>query len=169
MLNERPSVDITRARIVTQVHREHQGEPLVSVWGQAMHRLFTELPIDIAPGELIVGGPTLRPRAAQLFPEVQSGWLGAELDSVSTRAWDPLLMSDADRAEVRDGILPFWKGKTIAERLFTQCPPETAPLIYLEPGGGGPRVQPASSTTTPSFKRASARWCRTTARCSRGE
>lgn len=141
MLNERPSVDITRARIVTQVHREHQGEPLVSVWGQAMHSLFTQLPIDIAPGELIVGGPTLRPRAAQLFPEVQSGWLGAELDGVSTRAWDPLLMSDADRAEVRDSILPFWRGKTIAERLFTQCPPETARLIYLEPG-----VWPTRST-----------------------
>ncbi len=163
MLNERPSVDITRARIVTQVHREHQGEPLVSVWGQAMHRLFTELPIDIAPGELIVGGPTLRPRAAQLFPEVQSGWLGAELDSVSTRAWDPLLMSDADRAEVRDGILPFWKGKTIAERLFTQCPPETAPLIYLEPGGWPTRstgiidnyslIQKGIGTVVPNYRK----------------
>jgi len=77
MVSEKPSVDITRARIVTCVHQEHQGEPLVAIWGHAMYRLLTELPINIAPGELIVGSPTLRPRAAQLFPEVQSGWLGA--------------------------------------------------------------------------------------------
>jgi len=134
LVGERPSVDITRARIVTRVHRECEGQPLVSTWGKAMYQLFMELPVSIAPGELIVGLPTLRPRAAQLFPEVQAGWLDAELDTVSTREWDPLEISDADKAELRADILPFWKGKTIAERLFAQCPPETARLIYQEPG-----------------------------------
>lgn len=141
VLGEPPSVDIMRARIVTQAHREHSGEPLISVWGEAMYRLFTELPVDIAPGELIVGSPTVRPRAAQLYPEVQSGWLGAELDNVESRGWDPLQMSDSDKREVRESILPYWKGRTIAERLFAQCPPETARLIYLEPG-----VWPTRST-----------------------
>ena len=138
---ERPSVDITRARIVTATHRQHLGEPLVSVWGKTMHRLLTELPIDIAPGELIVGSPTLKPRAAQLFPEVQAGWLDAELDTVATRAWDPLDISDEDKDELRRDILPFWQGRTIAERLFAQCPEDTAHLIYLEPG-----VWPTRST-----------------------
>ncbi len=141
ILSEKPSVDITRARIVTQVHREHVGEPLVTVWGHAMYRLFDELPVDIAPGELLVGSPTLRPRAAQLFPEVQAGWLDAELDSIECRGWDPLQMSAGDKHEVRERILPYWKGRTIAERLFAQCPAETAPLIYLEPG-----VWPTRST-----------------------
>jgi choline trimethylamine-lyase len=141
MLDERPSVDITRARIVTQVHRELAGQPLVTVWGEAVFRLFDELPVDIAPGELIVGGPTVRARAAQLFPEVQAGWLGAELDGVESRGWDPLLMADEDKQEVREHILPYWRGRTIAERLFAQCPPDTAPLIYLEPG-----VWPTRST-----------------------
>jgi pyruvate formate-lyase/glycerol dehydratase family glycyl radical enzyme len=138
---ERPSVDINRARIVTATHRQHLGEPLVSVWGKTMYRLFTELPIDIAPGELIVGSPTLKPRAAQLYPEVQAGWLDAELDIVATRAWDPLDISDEDKDELRRDILPFWQGRTIAERLFAQCPEDTANLIYLEPG-----VWPTKST-----------------------
>lgn len=126
-------MDITRARIVTQVHREHQGEPLVAVWGHAMHRLFAELPIGIAEGELIVGSPTLRPRAAQLYPEVQSAWLETELETVDTREWDPLEMSPGDKEEVRESILPYWQGRTIAERLYLQCPPDTARLIYLDP------------------------------------
>ena len=138
---ERPSVDINRARIVTATHRQHLGEPLVSVWGKTMYRLFTELPIDIAPGELIVGSPTLKPQAAQLYPEVQAGWLDAELDIVATRAWDPLDISDEDKDELRRDILPFWQGRTIAERLFAQCPEDTANLIYLEPG-----VWPTRST-----------------------
>jgi len=106
-----------------------------------MYRLFTELPVDIAQGELVVGAPTPRPRAAQLFPEVQAGWLDPELDGVTARAWDPLRMSAEDIQVVRDVILPYWKGRTIAERLFAQCPDETAALIYLEPG-----VWPTRST-----------------------
>lgn len=141
MIGEKPSVDINRARIVTRVHRECAGEPLVTVWGKAMYRLFIELPIDIAPGELIVGLPTLRPRGAQLFPEVQSGWLDAELDRVSTREWDPLEITEEDKKELRADILPYWDGRTIAERLFAQCPSDTARLIYLEPG-----VWPTKST-----------------------
>lgn len=141
ILEERPSVDIARARIVTQTHRERAGEPVVSAWGETMYRLFTQLPVDIAPGELVVSSPTIRPRAAQLYPEVQAGWLDAELDGVETRGWDPLAMSAEDKREVREDILPFWRGRTIAERLFAQCPSDTAPLIYLEPG-----VWPTRST-----------------------
>ena len=107
MIGERPSVDINRARIVTRVYRECAGEPMVTVWGKVMDRLFRELPIDVAPGELIVGLPTLRPRAAQLYPEVQAGWLDAELDGVSTREWDPLEISEGDKRELREDILPF--------------------------------------------------------------
>ena len=133
-VGERPSVDITRARILTETYRQNVGVPLVSVWGKAMYRLFTELPIDIPPGELIVGSATVKPRAAQLFPEVQAGWLDAELDIASTRAYDPLDISEGDKDELRRDILPFWQGRTIAERLFAQVPDDTAPLIYLNPG-----------------------------------
>ncbi len=141
MVGVRPSVDITRARIVTMVHQEHAGEPLVAVWGHAMHRLFGQLPIAIAPGELVVGSPTVRPRAAQLYPEVQAAWLEAELDDVENREWDPLEISAGDKTELRDSILPYWKGRTIAERLYLQCPSDTAHLIYLDPS-----IWPTSST-----------------------
>ncbi len=141
VIGERPSVDITRARIITQVHQEHAGEPLVAVWGHAMLRLFAELPITIAPGELLAGSPTLRRRAAQLYPEVQAAWLEDELDGIESRDWDPLEMSPADKREVREFILPYWNGRTIADRLYQQCPSDTASLIYMEP-----EVWPTRST-----------------------
>jgi len=141
ILGCRPSVDINRARLITQAYREAEGEPMVTVRGKAMHKLFTEIPIAIAPGELIVGSPTVEPRAAQLFPEVQAGWLDAELDRVSTREWDPLYLSEADRKELRQEILPFWRGKTISEWLYQDCPADTANLIYMDPS-----VWPTSSS-----------------------
>lgn len=163
MLESRPSVDIIRARIVTETHAQHAGEPLVSVWAETMYRLFTMLPVDIAPGEMVVGSPTLQPRAAQLFPEVQAGWLDAELDGIKTRGWDPLLMSPEDKQEVRERILPYWRGRTIAERLFAQCPADTAPLIYLTPGMWPTRstgiidnyslIQKGIGTVVPNYRR----------------
>lgn len=136
-----PLVDINRARLITQAYREADGEPLVIMSGKALYKLFTELPITIAPDELIVGSPTVEPRAAQVFPEVQAGWLDAELDRVSTREWDPLHISEADKKELHEEILTFWRGKTISEWVYQDCPPETAHLIYMDPS-----VYPPAST-----------------------
>ena len=141
ILGCRPSVDINRARLITRTYRKAEGEPMVTVRGKAMYKLFTELPIAIAPDELIVGSPTVESRAAQLFPEVQAGWLDAELDRVSTREWDPLYLSEADKKELHQEILPFWRGKTISEWLYRDCPADTVRLIYMDPS-----VWPTSST-----------------------
>jgi formate C-acetyltransferase len=106
---------------------------MVTIRGKALHKIFTEMPIAISEDELIVGGATPKSRAAQLFPEVQGSWLDQELDSVSTREWDPLFLCPEDKKELRERILPFWKGKTIYDRVFQDCPPETSHLIFLDP------------------------------------
>lgn len=142
-----PLVDINRARLITQAYREADGEPLVIMCGKALYKLFTELSITIAPDELIVGSPTVEPRAAQVFPEVQAGWLDAELDRVSTREWDPLHISEADKKELHEEILTFWRGKTISEWVYQDCPPETAHLIYMDPSVY-PQPPPALLTTS---------------------
>lgn len=128
-----PSVDIHRARLVTEAYREADGEPIVTIRAKAMRNVFTRMPIAIHPDELIVGSPTSAPRAAQLFPEVQAGWLDQELDSVGTREWDPLSLSDSDKQELREEILPFWQGKTIYDWVYKNVPEETKKVIFLEP------------------------------------
>ncbi len=133
ILKSKPALDIHRARLITRAYREAEGAPMVTVRGEAMYKLFSELPVHIAPNELIVGSPTRDPRCAQIFPEVQAGWIDQELDLVSTREWDPLYLSEEDKRELREEIIPFWKGKTISERVFRDCPAETAQLIYQDP------------------------------------
>ncbi len=133
LLESIPSVDIHRARLITQAYREAIGEPMATVRGKALYKILTEMPVGISEDELVVGGATVSPRAAQLFPEVQAGWLDQELDTVSTREYDPLYLSTEDKEELRSKILPFWRGKTIYDRVFQDCPPETKHLIFQDP------------------------------------
>lgn len=128
-----PSVDINRARLVTRSYKESDCEPIVSIRGKMMHKLFSELPINIGDDELVVGGATAVPRSALLFPEVQAGWLDDELDTISTREFDPLAISREEVQELREEILPYWKGKTIYDRVYNCCPEDTKHLIFLIP------------------------------------
>ena len=141
LLESIPSVDIHRARLITQAYQEAIGEPMVTVRGKSLYKIFTEMPIFINEDELIVGSATISPRAAQLFPEAQAGWLDQELDTVSTREYDPLSLTEKDKEELRYQILPFWKGKTIYDRVFQDCPIETKHLIFQDP-----QVFPTKST-----------------------
>ena len=133
LMNARPSVDINRARLITQAYQETWGEPMVIVRGKAFRKIFSEMPIFIGENELIVGGATVRPKAAQLFPEVQGSWLDQELDIVGSREWDPLFLTEEDKRELREKILPSWQGKTIYDRVLQFCPAETKHLIFQDP------------------------------------
>jgi len=158
-----PSVDINRARLITQAYKDAAGEPLLMVRAKAMHRIFSKLPIIIADDELIVGGATVRPRAAQLFPEVQAGWLDQELDTVGAREWDPLALSEKDKLELRKEILPFWQGRTIYHWLYQSCPEETKSLIFFDPAVFPPKssavidnfslIQKGIGTVVPNYER----------------
>lgn len=128
-----PSVDINRAKIYTEAHERNASLPLVIRNAIALKKVFEEMPIDIHAHELIVGAPTVKARACQVFPEVQAGWLGAELDTLSTREWDPLLLSDNDKSVLENDILPFWRGKTINERVFHQLDRTTKHFLYKDP------------------------------------
>ena len=133
ILNTLPSVDINRAVIFTNAHKENTSMPLVMRNAIALKKMFEDLPISIRDNELIVGSPTLQPRACQVFPEVQSGWLGAELDKLSTRELDPLLLGQEDKKILEEEVLPFWKGKTINERVYCQLDRKTKDFLYKDP------------------------------------
>ena len=91
------------------------------------------MPIAIHEDELIVGAPTVERRAAQVFPEVQAGWLADELEGLGTREWDPLALTPEDRRELEETIIPFWQGHTINERIFHQLGDDTKNFLYMNP------------------------------------
>jgi len=106
-----PTICIHRARTYTEVYKETEGQPTAIRRGKAFKRYCEEKPIVIQDDELIVGSPGCRPRYVTIVPDYSWQWVSDELDTLSTRAQDPYLVSEEQKRELREEIFPYWKGK----------------------------------------------------------
>jgi len=95
-----PTVSIDRARIEARVMRETEGEPMISRRSKVFAATIREIPIEIGPDELIVGGTSVRPRCANLFPGTwQSGARQTNLPG----------LRDEDMRELEEDLAPYWR------------------------------------------------------------
>lgn len=127
------SVEIDRALLITESYKKNEGKPLILRMALALEHILKNLPVVIDSNELIAGRPTRKAKAAQIFPEVQAGWLEGELPKIRTRKIDPFALSQDDEDILRREILPYWKGKTINEKVFDQIPGWVKVLLYENP------------------------------------
>lgn len=94
-----PTVSIDRARIEARVMKETENEPMVSRRSKVFAAVIREIPIDIGPDELIVGGTSVRSRCANLFPGTwQSGSRKANLPG----------LNDQEMKELDEDLAPYW-------------------------------------------------------------
>jgi formate C-acetyltransferase len=108
-LDTRDRVVIDILRIKTRVMRETVGEPRVIRQAKAFAASVREMPINIYPDEPFVGWLFCEPRGANLSWG-QALALEDELDTLSTRKITPFLISDEDKRELREDIIPYWQG-----------------------------------------------------------
>ncbi len=123
-----PTITIQRARIITRVYKETEGRPTVLRKAQAFYEFCKEKPIEIQPGELIVGNNAPRARAVNIYPET-SIKIASDLDTVSSRSQDAYFISEEDKKELREEIFPYWKGKTLNEYCQGHMPEEVRRLV----------------------------------------
>lgn len=126
----RPIICVHRARTYTQVFKETESEPTCIRRAKAFKRLCEEKPIIIQDDELIVGSPGCGPRYVSLCPDQEWRWIEEELDTMSTRSQDPYLITEAQKKELREDILPYWKGKSVYDYCLAHLPEETKRLTY---------------------------------------
>ncbi len=107
-----PYVSVERCLLWTNSFRKTEGEPKEVRCAKALSEVLENLGIDIGPDELLIGGTTTKPRGVHLFPELMATWLKEELDTLSTREFDPLVMSEEDKEIIRKDVIPYWEGKT---------------------------------------------------------
>jgi trans-4-hydroxy-L-proline dehydratase len=79
--------------------------------------------ICINDGELIVGERGPAPKATHTYPELCCHSLD-DLHILDTREKVWFRVDDTVRATYRDTLIPFWKGKTIREKIFAEMTPE---------------------------------------------
>ena len=98
-------IDILRIR--TRVMRETEGEQRAIREAKAFAASVREMPINIYPDELFVGWLFCEPRGSNLSGGMAM-LLEKELDNSENRDVAPYIISDADKTELREDIIPYW-------------------------------------------------------------
>ncbi|MCH7909287.1 MAG: hypothetical protein IIB38_06680, partial [Candidatus Hydrogenedentes bacterium] len=112
-LNTKDKIVIDILRIRTRLMEETEGQPRETRQAMAFAAIVREMPINIYPDEPIVGWLFCEPRGSNLSGG-QALAIESELDTLSTREITPFLISDADKRELREEIVPYWKAHRVA-------------------------------------------------------
>ncbi len=117
LIDERPTVCVHRARLLTEYFRKHgyDGRRPVLRQAQALAHLLHRLPTAMFDDELIVGSTTSHRLGCLLFPEFLALALWPELPTLSLRSFDPVALSQADADLLADEVFPYWSDKTVHE------------------------------------------------------
>lgn len=107
-LETRDRVVIDLLRIRTRVMKETEGLQQVTRQARAFAAIVREMPIRIYPDELFVGWLFCEPRGSN-FQWWQAIALEKELDTLGTRKVTPFVISDEDKRELREELIPYWK------------------------------------------------------------
>jgi formate C-acetyltransferase len=112
-----------RARLVTEFYKtpEAQGISVPKQRILAFKYLMEHKTICINPGELIVGERGIAPKATPTYPEICIHSL-KDLDILDSRKKIPFSVDKKTRELYREEIIPFWKGKSIRDRIFNELP-----------------------------------------------
>jgi formate C-acetyltransferase len=115
VINATPTICPERARIYTEVYRDHPEMPIVRRRARALSRTLSEMSIFIEDGALIVGNQASRLRAAPIFPEYAVEWIRNEIDQFEKRPGDVFYPSKEVKQELLE-ICDFWDGATTLDK-----------------------------------------------------
>ena len=112
-----------RARLLTEFYKktESQGIPIPRQRALAFKFLMEHKNICINPGELIVGERGTAPKATPSYPEICLHSL-QDLELLGSREKIPFSVDNETRELYTKEIIPFWKGKSIRDRIFNELP-----------------------------------------------
>lgn len=92
---------------------------------KATYKLMEKMPVYILPDELIVGQVASKHRSVEVFPENAVAWLDEELDIIQTRPQDRFIVTEDVKRELREEIIPYWRGHTLQDMVESSMPEDT--------------------------------------------
>ena len=117
-----PSISVERARILTDFYRKNEGKyPVPVLRALSFKELCTKQSIYIGDFELIVGERGPGPKAVPTYPELTCH-SEQDLRILNTRERQRYAVSEEDIRIYKEEIIPFWKGKTLREQIFSVLP-----------------------------------------------
>ena len=117
-----PTLSIERALHETAFYKENYGKFSIPVL-RAMNFLdhSQKKALYIGEGELIVGERGPKPKCIPTFPELTCHSV-EDFHVLNTRDMQPYKISQRDIDLYQKEVIPYWKGKTQRERIFSHVP-----------------------------------------------
>ena len=118
-VTKEPKITPERAVLVTEFYRESDLSETSSpvTRGLALKHILENKELSLQPGELIVGDRGPEPKLVPTYPEICTH-SPEDLEVLDTREKNPYRVGDETKKVYEKEIIPFWKGKTMRERVF---------------------------------------------------
>ena len=118
------TLSIERALIETEFYKENYGKyPNCVLRAMNFLEICKKKTIYIGDDELIVGERGPKPKAVPTFPELTCHTV-EDLHTLNTRDMQPYHISQEDIDTYERDVIPYWKGRTQRERIFTHVSKE---------------------------------------------
>lgn len=119
-----PSLSIERALIETRFYKENYGKyPIPILRAMNFYEICKHKMIYIGKDELIVGERGPKPKCVPTFPELTCHSV-EDLHVLNTRELQRYTISQEDIDAYEREVIPYWKGRTQRERIFSHVPQE---------------------------------------------
>lgn len=117
-------IDLERAKIETDFYKENDGKYSVPVMrAMTLKEYFSKKTLYFGDDELILGEKGKNPQASPTFPELCCH-SEEDMKVMSERKLVSFHTTEEDRKMQAAEIIPFWKGRTIREKLLSRMTPE---------------------------------------------
>ncbi len=118
------TLTIERALIETAFYKENYGKmPNCVLRARNFYEICRQKTIYIGKDELIVGERGPVPKAVPTFPELTCHSV-EDLHTLNTRELQPYIISQEDIDTYEREVIPYWKGRTQRERIFSHVSKE---------------------------------------------
>lgn len=136
-LDTRPEMDLEPAKYLTEGFREYEGKPWVLKKANGFLRQCQKVSVFIQDHELLVGSAGSKPRGGVLCADSCWSVLDKELNTISSRAFDPFYLHETDKQVFLDEIKPYWQNKSMFEMWRDLIPEDLATLrdngyVYID-------------------------------------
>lgn len=136
-LDTRVEMDVYNAKYLTEGFKETEGQPWIIQKATGYLHQCQKKNIYILDDELLVGGAGFKPRAGILCADSSCSILDRELDTISTRKFDPFYLSEEGKKVFTEEVSDYWKSKCVLDRWQAMAPEDMKTLrdngmIYID-------------------------------------
>lgn len=136
-LDTRVDMDVYNAKYLTEGFKQSEGKPWNIQKATGFLHQCRKKNIYILDNELLVGGVGFKPRCGVLCADSSCSILDRELDTISTRKFDPFYLNEEGKRIFKAEVSEYWKNKCTLDRWRALAPEDMETLrdngmIYID-------------------------------------